>query len=222
MGDRLESRRIGVLGSGEVGRTLARGFASRGHEVMIGSRDPGKDELAEWLEGDGEGVAAGTFAEAAEHGELLALAVLGVAVVEAIEQAGPERFAGKVVIDATNPLDFSEGFPPRLAVGHTDSAGEQVQRAIPEAKVVKALNTIGSHSFVDPRFAQGDPTMFICGDDEGAKATVADALADFGWSDVVDVGGIGAARELEAVCILWVRVGGLRGAFDHGFKLLTG
>jgi predicted dinucleotide-binding enzyme len=218
----LAPTRVGVLGSGDVGRALARGFAERGHDVMIGSRDPAKEELAAWLAGDGGGIRSGTFADAAGHGELLALAVLGVAVESAIEQAGAERFAGKVVIDATNPLDFSAGFPPGLAWGHADSGGEHVQRAIPDARVVKAFNTIGNAYFVEPRFADGEPTMFIAGDDEDAKATVGRVVQSFGWPPPVDVGGIEGSRQLESLCILWVAIGGRRGTWDHGFKLLVG
>ena len=121
-----------------------------------------------------------------------------------------------------NPLDFSGGFPPRLLITGGDSLGERVQRALPDAKVVKAFNTIGNPYFVDPRFSEGQPTMLIAGDDEGAKRTVGDVLADFGWSDVVDIGGIEGSRELEAICIAWVKIGGARGAWDHGFKLLVG
>jgi 8-hydroxy-5-deazaflavin:NADPH oxidoreductase len=219
---RLAQMRVGVLGSGEVGRRLAAGFRGRGHEVMIGSRDPGKPELRDWQSGDGAGVAAGTFAQAAAHGELLVLAVLGNAAEQAVADAGPENFSGKVVIDAMNPLDFSGGFPPKLSIAGEDSLGERVQRALPDAKVVKAFNTIGSAYFVDPSFREGQPTMLIAGDDEGAKRIVADALADFGWADTVDIGGIEGSRELEAVCITWVKIGGARGAWDHGFKLLVG
>jgi predicted dinucleotide-binding enzyme len=213
---------IGVLGSGQVGQTLARGFADRGHDVMIGSRDPSKEELAEWLAGEGSGIRSGDLAETAQHGELLVLAVMGVAVEEAIHAAGAASFGGKVVIDATNPLDFSAGFPPTLAWGHTDSGGEHVQRAIPDANVVKAFNIIGSPYFVEPRFSEGKPTMFIAGNDADAKETVGRVLADFGWPPAVDIGGIEGSRELEELCILWVRLGGARGAWDHGFKLLAG
>ena len=219
---RLAQSRVGVLGSGEVGRRLAAGFPSRGHDVMIGSRDPDKSELREWLSGEGAGVEAGTFAEAAAHGELLVLAVLGNAAEEAIADAGPENFSGKVVIDAMNPLDFSGGFPPKLSITGEDSLGERVQRALPDAKVVKAFNTIGNPYFVDPSFSEGKPTMLIAGDDEDAKRTVGDVLADFGWPDPVDIGGIEGSRELEAICIAWVKIGGARGAWDHGFKLLVG
>lgn len=219
---RLAQTRVGVLGTGEVGRRLAAGFASRGHEVVIGSRDPAKPELAEWLSGDGAGVVAGTFAEAAAHGELLVLAVLGDAAEAVIADAGPSNFGGKVVIDAMNPLDFSGGFPAKLSISGEDSLGERVQRALPEAKVVKAFNTIGNQYFVEPSFSEGQPTMLIAGNDEEAKRTVEEVLTDFGWSDVVDIGGIEGARELEAICIAWVKIGGKRGAWDHGFSLLVG
>jgi predicted dinucleotide-binding enzyme len=189
---------------------------------MIGSRDPGQLELREWLSSDGGGIEAGTFAQAAAAGELLVLAVLGNAAEEAIADAGPDNFSGKVVIDAMNPLDFSGGFPPRLSITGEDSLGERVQRALPDAKVVKAFNTIGNPYFVDPSFSEGQPTMLIAGDDEGAKRTVGHVLADFGWSDAVDIGGIEGSRELEAICIAWVKIGGIRGSWDHGFKLLVG
>jgi 8-hydroxy-5-deazaflavin:NADPH oxidoreductase len=217
-----EQARVGVLGSGVVGQRLAAGFASRGHDVMIGSRDPSKAELTEWLAGDGARVKAGTFRETAEHGEILVLAVLGDAAEPAIAEAGAANFSGKIVIDAMNPLDFSGGFPPKLSISGEDSLGESVQRLLPDAKVVKAFNTIGNQYFVDPSFSQGAPTMLIAGDDEGAKRTVTDILGEFGWSDVIDLGGIQASRELEAICIVWVKIGGARGAWDHGFKLLVG
>ena len=214
--------RVGVLGSGQVGQRLAAGFRSRGHDVMIGSRDPAKPELVRWLSGEGAGIEAGTFAAAAAHGELVVLAVLGNAAEQAIAEAGPENFSGKVVIDAMNPLDFSGGFPPKLSIAGEDSLGERVQRALPDARVVKAFNTIGSPYFVDPSFSDGHPTMLIAGDNEDAKRAVADVLADFGWSQTVDIGGIEGSRELEAICIAWVKIGGARGAWDHGFSLLVG
>jgi predicted dinucleotide-binding enzyme len=218
----LKQSRVGVLGSGEVGRRLAAGFAGRGHDVMLGTRDPDRPELREWLSGEGARVEAGSLAQAAAHGELLVLAVLGTAAEQAIADAGPDTFAGKVVIDATNPLDFSAGFPPKLAVSGDDSLGERVQRALPDAKVVKAFNTIGNTYFVDPSFPEGKPTMLIAGDDDDAKRIVGDVLGDFGWPDPIDIGGIEGSRELEAICIAWVKIGGARGAWDHGFKLLTG
>jgi 8-hydroxy-5-deazaflavin:NADPH oxidoreductase len=220
--DRLAKTPVGVLGSGEVGRRLAAGFRRGGHEVKIGTRDPDKPELHEWLSTGGAGIEGGTFTQAAAHGKLLVLAVLGDAADAVIADAGPQNFKGKVVIDAMNPLDFSGGFPPKLSISGEDSLGERVQRALPDAKVVKAFNTIGNAYFLDPSFSEGKPTMLIAGNDEDAKRTVTDALSDFGWSDTVDIGGIEGSRELEAICIAWVKVGGIRGAWDHGFKLLVG
>jgi 8-hydroxy-5-deazaflavin:NADPH oxidoreductase len=214
--------RVGVLGRGEVGRRLAVAFAQRGHEVMIGTRDPDTQDLQDWLSGEGSGIKAGSMADTAQFGELIVLAVLGNAAEDAIAQAGPERFAGKVVIDAMNPLDFSQGPPPRLSICGNDSLGEHVQRTIPDAKVVKAFNTIGNPYFADPSFSEGKPTMFIAGNDDGAKAKVGEIIESFGWPPAVDAGGIDASRELEAMCILWVRLGLLRGSWDHGFKLLAG
>lgn len=213
----MEPTRVGVLGSGGVGRALAAGLRSRGHEVTIGTREPaGNDELRAWA--DEHGVRVGTFAEAADA-ELVVLAVKGVAVEEAIEQAGRERFAGKVVIDATNPLDFSGG-GPALAVGHTDSGGEIVQRALPEARVVKAFNTVNAGLMVDPNLPGGPHPMLVAGNDEEAKRVVADLLSDFDWK-ALDVGGIERARELESLVVLWVAIGQRRGAWDHAFTLVT-
>ena len=222
MANRLAETRVGVLGTGEVGRRLASGFRDRGHQVTIGSRDPETPELREWLSTDGTGIEAGTFAEAAAGRELLVMAVLGDAAEQVIADAGRESFAGKVVIDATNPLDFSGGFPPKLSTSGEDSLGERVQRSLPDAKIVKAFNLIGNPYFVDPSFSEGQPTMLIAGNDADAKRTVTDLLADFGWSDVIDIGGIECSRELEAICIAWVKIGGVRGAWDHGFKVLVG
>jgi predicted dinucleotide-binding enzyme len=215
----MEPTRVGVLGSGGVGRALAAGFRSRGHDVVLGTRDPDKadDELRAWS--DGAGVPLVTFAQTAEHGELLVLAVKGVAVQEAIDQAGRERFAGKLVIDATNPLDFSGG-GPALAVGGDDSGGEIVQRALPDARVVKAFNTVNAGLMVDPGLPGGPHPMFIAGDDADAKRTVAEILDSFGWK-AFDVGAIERARELESLVVLWVAIGQARGAWDHAFTLVT-
>ncbi len=213
--------KVGVLGRGSVGRRLAAGFHSRGHEVMIGSRDPSDAELQEWLAGEGVGIGVGTPAETAAFGELLVLAVLGVAAEDVIANAGLENFRGKVVIDATNPLDFSDGPPPKLAISGSDSLGERIQRAVPEARVVKAFNTVGNPLMVDPKLAEGAPRMFVAGDDEEAKDTVGEILRSFGWPDPVDIGGIEGSRELESLCILWVKVGLRRGAWDHAITLMT-
>jgi len=215
----MEPTRVGVIGSGQVGRALAAGFAAHGHEVTIGTRDPEVNEDLQAWAAQHAGIAIGTFAAAAEAGEIVILATRGTAVREAIETAGRQHFGGKLVIDATNPLDFSGG-GPALAVGHTDSGGEIVQRALPDARVVKAFNTVNAGLMVNPQLPDSPHPMFIAGDDEAAKRTVADILADFGWRSF-DVGGIDRSRELEALVILWVAIGQRRGAFDHAFTLVT-
>jgi 8-hydroxy-5-deazaflavin:NADPH oxidoreductase len=215
----MEGTRVGVVGSGSVGRALAAGSASRGHEVTIGTRDPEQNEDLQAWAAQHENVAIGSFAATAEAGEIVVLATRGTAVEEAIETAGRQRFAGKLVIDATNPLDFSGG-GPALALGHADSGGETVQRALPDARVVKAFNTVNAGLMVDPGLPNGPHPMFIAGDDEGAKATVAEILSDFGWK-AYDVGGIERSRELESLVILWVAIGQRRGAWDHAFTLVT-
>ena len=218
----MDPTSVGVIGSGNVGQALARGFASRGHDVMIGSRTPDKPELREWLDGDGEGVAAGTFDEVARHGQIVVLATLGAAVDEAIALAAPENLAGKLLIDVTNPLQFNPDGPPTLTRGHLDSGGEHVQRLAAEARVVKAFNIVNFNYMVDPDLPGGPPHMFIAGNDDAAKATVTEVLESFGWPVVWDIGAIDGARQLESLCLLWVTIGVRRGAFDHAFKLLTG
>jgi 8-hydroxy-5-deazaflavin:NADPH oxidoreductase len=216
----MEPTRVGVIGSGAVGRALAAGFAARGHEVTIGTRVPEEnDDLQAWA-AQHDNVAIGSFAAAAEGGELLVLATRGTIVEEAIATAGAQHFAGKVVIDTTNPLDPS-GDRAALAVsGPADSGGETVQRTLPDARVVKAFNTVNNRLMVDPGLAGGRQPMFIAGDDAGAKATVAAALDDFGW-DAFDVGGIEQSRQLESLCLLWVAVGKTRGAYDHAFTFVA-
>ena len=207
--------KVGVLGSGDVGKTLGAGFASLGHEVKIGSRDPGK--LKDWVEKTGSKASAGTFAETASFGEVLVLATLWEGTQHALQMAEVRNFDGKVVIDATNPLAFDGG--PHLALGHTDSGGEQVQRWLPSARVVKAFNSVGHAHMVHPDFPGGPPDMFICGNDDEAKKTVTGILKDFGWP-AIDVGGIEGARLLEPLCILWVGYGIRTGTWNHAFKLL--
>lgn len=194
--------KVGIIGSGSVAQDLGRGFIKRRDEVMLGSRSP--EKLSEWVQESGSRASAGTMNEAAEHGELLVLAVKGTETAGAIKAAGAEHFAGKVVIDVTNPLVF-EGGIPALAYGPTDSGGEQVQRTLPEARVVKTLNIVNSGQMVDPEVSGGPATMFLAGEDDRAKAMIVGILRDFGWADAVDLGGIDASRELESLCVLWCR-----------------
>ena len=216
--------KTGILGSGDVGRRLGDGFIELGHMVKIGTRDPSKGEVVQWVSNHGgeEGKAsAGTFTEAASFGEMIVIATSWDGTSNAIKMADPTNFAGKIVIDVTNPLDFSKGMPPKLAVGYSDSAGETVQRLIPEAKVVKAFNIVGNPHFVYPDFPNGGPpTMFICGNDEEAKKVVKDnILTKFGW-ETVDIGGIDGARLLEPIAFLWITYYSRTGTGNHAFKLL--
>lgn len=211
--------KIGVLGTGDVGRTLGKAFITLGHEVKLGARAAGNEKARAWVKEMGERASEGSFADAAGFGEIIVLATLGVANEQAIRQAGVERFGGKLVIDTTNPLDFSKG-GPALAVGHTDSAGEQVQRLLPAAKVVKAFNTVGHVLMFRPELPGGPPDMFIAGNDDAAKARLTKLLRDdFGWG-VIDVGGIEASRNLEPMCLTWVAYGFRTNTWTHAFKLL--
>lgn len=212
----MQTIRVGILGSGDVGRALARGFAGLGHDVKIGSRDP--EKLAEFVASAGPRISSGTFAEAAQFGDVVVLATLGTGTEDAIRLAGVDAFDGKVVIDTTNPLDFSTGMP-RLSIGHTDSLGEVVQRLLPKARVVKAFNTVGNAHMVHPQFAGGPPDMFIAGNDADAKKFVAQICEHFGWG-VVDLGGIESSRYLEPMCLAWVMHGILAKSWNHAFKLL--
>ncbi|WP_409328622.1 NADPH-dependent F420 reductase [Trujillonella humicola] len=198
--------RIAVLGSGAVGQALARGYAGHGHQVRLGTR-----------QGDVAGLPVAPPAEAVRDAELVVLAVLGSAAVDVVTPLAGE-LAGKVLVDATNPLDTSSG-APQLFVGHTDSLGEQVQRAVPAARVVKAYNTVGNALMVDPQLPGGPPTMFIAGDDPGAKEVVTGLLRETGW-DVADLGGIEASRWLEPMCLAWVAHGVRSGRWGHAFRLL--
>lgn len=209
--------RVGIIGSGDVGKSLARGFFSRGHAVTIGSRDPSK--LADFAREHPDRVNAANFEQTARAGELIVVATLWAGTQSALELAGKANFSGKVVIDATNPLKFEPSKPLALAVFGEDSAGESVQRWLPDAKVVKAFNTVGNALFVDPHFPGGPPTMFIAGNDDGAKNTVAQLAESFGW-EVVDTGPIQSARYLEAMAIVWIGYAMRTGTWQHAFRLL--
>jgi len=212
----MQNIKVGILGSGDVGKALARGFLGLGHEVRIGSREP--EKLAEWTASAGERASAGTFEETASFGDVIVLATLGTGTESAIDLGGVANFDGKVVIDATNPLDFSSG-APKLFVGHTDSLGERVQRKVPKARVVKAFNTVGNALMVNPDLPGGPPDMFLAGNDEAAKKLVSQICHHFGWG-VADIGGIEGARHLEAMCMTWVLYGSKNGIWTHAFKLL--
>ena len=211
--------KIGVIGSGAVGKTLAAGFLKHGHAVTIGTREPSK--LKDWA-AEHAGVKVAGFPETAAFGEVVILAVVGAAALDAVKLAGAANLDGKPVIDTTNPIG---GGPPVHGVlsyftSLTDSLMERLQKAVPGAHFVKAFNSIGNAQMVDPHFAGGKPTMFICGDDDGAKKAVASLVEDFGW-EVADMGAVEAARAIEPLCMLWCIPGIGRGDWSpHAFKLL--
>jgi 8-hydroxy-5-deazaflavin:NADPH oxidoreductase len=210
--------KIGILGSGEVAKTLASGFVKHGHQVTIGSRTP--DKLAEWA-AKNPGGKTGTFADAAAFGEVVVLAVKGTAASEALRLAGAQNLAGKTVADTTNPATDA---PPvngllQLFTNHDESLMERLQRENPKAHFVKVFNSVGVAFMVDPQFPGGPPTMFICGADEGAKKQVGEILEQFGW-ETADMGGAEAARAIEPLCMLWCLPGFLRNQWTHAFKLL--
>jgi 8-hydroxy-5-deazaflavin:NADPH oxidoreductase len=211
--------KIGVLGAGAVGQALGKGFAGIGHDVKIGTRDPGQEKVKSWVTKTGPHASAGTYAEAASFGELLVLATPWSGTQNAITLSDPKNFAGKVVIDVTNPLDFSAGPPPKLALGHTDSGAEQIQRWIREGRVVKAFNIVGNADMVNPKFPGGPPDMFICGNDDAAKKTVTEILTKFGWS-TIDLGGIEGARYIEPLAMVWITYGFRTNQWTQAFKLL--
>ncbi len=197
--------RIGILGTGMVGQTLGTRLVLRGHEVCLGGREVG-DAARAWVEKTGASGSAGTFVEAASFGEVVFLCVKGE-VVESVVASVAEHVEQKVLVDVTNPLDFSRGFPPALTISGFDSLGERVQKLAPAAYVVKTLNTVAAPVMVEPSLLPGDHDLFLCGNDAGAKERVTTLLReDFGWKHVVDVGGIDAARGTEALLPLWTRL----------------
>ncbi|HEY4128608.1 MAG TPA: NAD(P)-binding domain-containing protein [Gammaproteobacteria bacterium] len=209
---------VGILGSGGVAQALGLGFLKLGHDVKLGSRDPQK--LQPWLAKAGKRASAGSFEDTARFADIAVLATLWAGTESALKLAvAPTSLAGKLVIDVTNPVIVEAGKPARLTLGHTDSGGEQVQRWLPQSKVVKAFNSVGEAHMVDPKFSGGPPDMFICGDDASAKQVVTGICKNFGWG-VVDVGGIEGARLLEPLCLLWLAYGLSTQTWNHAFKLL--
>jgi 8-hydroxy-5-deazaflavin:NADPH oxidoreductase len=211
--------KVGILGSGEVAKTLGGGFLKHGHEVMLGTRDASK--LAEWAAKNREGK-VGSFADAAGFGELVVVAVKGAVAAEALRAAGAGNLAGKPVVDATNPLAAA---PPvngvlKFFTNLDESLMERLQRELPDARFVKAFNSVGSTLMVDPQLPGGKPTMFICGNDPAAKEVVRGILDQFGW-ETADMGAAEAARAIEPLCMLWCIPGFLRNDWVHAFKLLT-
>lgn len=199
--------RIGILGTGTVGKTLGKKLAMLGHEVRMGSRTAGGEKAKAWVKEANGKSSEGTFAGAAIHGEMLFNCTSGMASLAALSAAGTRNLNGKILVDVSNPLDFSKGMPPTLSVCNTDSLGEQIQRAYPMAKVVKSLNTVTAAVMVEPSLLPGVHAMFVSGNDAKAKAEVTNLLeTGFGWKDVMDLGDITGARAQEMYLALWLRL----------------
>ena len=215
--------KVAVLGTGTVGQTLAGKLVELGHEVMMGSRQKGNEKALAWVDAAGSSASEGSFADAAAFGELVVNATAGAASLDALEASGAEALAGKVLLDVANALDFSGGMPPTLTVCNTDSLAEQIQRAFPDARVVKALNTVNARVMVDPSLVPGSHTVFVCGSDESAKREVVALLESFGWpaEDVMDLGELSAARATEMYLPLWLRLFGAAGTPHVNVKVVA-
>jgi predicted dinucleotide-binding enzyme len=224
--------KFGILGTGVVGKTIAARLAGLGHEVVIGTREPeetlsrtepdayGNSPFSAWQEEHPE-VRLGTFGEAAAHGEMVLNATAGAVSLEALDLAGEDNLNGKILIDVSNPLDFSKGMPPTLWVSNTDSLGEQIQRRFPEAMVVKTLHTMNAYLMVDPaQLAATDHTVFVGGNDAEAKAQVTELLRSLGWTDILDLGDITTARGTEMLLPIWVQLFGVLQKPIFNFKIV--
>jgi len=212
--------RIGVLGTGMVGKAIATRLGSLGHDVCMGSRTADNAEATVWAAESGG--RHGTFADAAAFGELAFNCTAGAVSLDVLAAAGAESLDGKILVDVSNPLDFSAGMPPSLTVCNTDSLGEQIQRSFPGVRVVKALNTMNCHVMVDPARVPGEHDVFVCGNDSDAKQQVSGVLESFGWpaGRIVDLGGIEAARGTEMYLPLWLTLLGALGTPDFNVRIV--
>jgi hypothetical protein len=220
--------KIGIIGSAHVAQTVGGKLVQMGHDVVLGTRDPSKLDnkkggggtLRDWLGAHPSGRVA-TNAEAAAHGDLLINATNGDGAINALTLAGAQNLAGKVLIDISNPLDFSKGMPPTLFVKDSDSLGELIQRTFPDAKVVKTWNTMTADVMINPALVHhGDHTIFVCGNDEGAKSAVSDLLKTLGWHDILDLGDLTAARGTEMLLPIWIRLWGTLRTGNFQFKIV--
>jgi len=210
--------KVGILGSGAVAKLLATGFLNLGYEVKLGTRDSNK--LIEWTNSIGAKGEVGTFEEAASFGEIIVLAINWSGVENAINLANKKNFYGKIVIDVTNPLDFSKGVPPKFVATYGNSAGEQIQNMLNDSKVVKAFNTVSASIMINPKLEDGDPDLLIAGNDESAKKSVTEIAKSFGWKNVIDIGDIKQSYWLETFAMLWIEYGFKYNRWTHAFKLL--
>ena len=210
--------KIGVLGTGMVGQTLGAKLVAMGHEVMMGGRSADNEKVQAFVARTGG--KPGTFADAAAFGDLVIHCTRGDTAIEVLRQAGADNLKGKVLIDISNPLDFSKGFPPSLSISNTDSLGELIQRTLPDTHVVKTLNTVTAAVMVNPAMIQGSHTVFVSGNDKPAKGKVMDLLRAIGWQGIIDLGDITSARATEQMLPLWTRLYGVLGTGEFNFAIL--
>ncbi len=212
--------KIGVLGTGMVGNAIGSKLIQLGYEVKMGSRTADNQKAAEWVSKTGSKSSQGTFEDAAKFGELLFLCVKGEFASDVLKMAKEEYINNKIIIDLTNPLDFSKGMPPILFISNNDSLGEMLQRNFPKVNIVKSLNIVNCEVMVKPKITGGDPTMFLCGNDSKAKEEVKKILKQFGWADIIDLGDISNARGLEMLLPIWLRTRNALHDFHFAFKIV--
>lgn len=210
--------KVGILGSGTVAKQIGTGFINSGNLVKLGTRDTNK--LNDWLQSAGSYGSVGSFKEAASFGDIIVIATLWGGTENAINLAGIENFRNKIIIDITNPLDFSAGVPPKFTASYGNSAGEQIQKWLPESKVVKAFNSVSASIMINPKLEEGNPDLLIAGNDDEAKKKVIDIAQSFGWQNVIDMGDIKHSFWLESFAMLWIEFGFKYNHWTHAFKLL--
>jgi len=211
---------IGMLGTGMVGEALGTKFVQLGHQVKMGSRTANNESATKWAAKNGANASTGTFADAAAFGEISFLCLKGEVEMDVVRSVGAGPFGGKIVVDVSNPLDFSRGMPPSLSVCNTNSLGEEVQKALPSAKIIKTLNIVNCDIMVDPGKAGEQPTMLICGNDAAAKTKVTSLLKNLGWSDIIDLGDITKSRGTEMLLPVWLNLMQTLGHPHFGFKVV--
>jgi predicted dinucleotide-binding enzyme len=213
--------KIGILGTGMVGEALGTKFVQLGHEVKMGSRTADNEGAAKWVAATGAKASQGTFSDSAKFGDMAFICLKGAVFLDVAKTFEANALTDKVLVDVSNPLDFSRGMPPSLSICNTNSLGEEVQKAVPSAKVVKTLNIVNCDVMVDPAKG-GNPTMLVCGNDAEAKKKVTALLQTMGWRDVIDLGDISKSRGTEMLLPLWLNLFGSFGNPNFGFKVVRG